>query len=818
MQNQRDTENTSTKRLWYFTGFLALALIGSVLAVLIDRSYYHSARIEAERYQSSKALTVVNKVRGFLSSATQLAETLRVLLEKYEGSDRKQIEEYLDRILESSSEDLVYGTGAWYESSRFESGNTYFGPYVHRGEKPGERVLTYEWTTKEYNFHQQGWYQAGVTANGKPAFTEPYFDAGLIYMTMALSFRDRKSNTMRGVISVDMILPQLQVLIDSANQNSSDVIFIVGKSGKILAYPIAPKFLAAQQKANPEAKYVGILDIPEARGISSILNPLLYQSTMEENDWKVVVASPEHVILSSYQTTRLLIYVCLVAYLFAVGITFCLAYYFTEKVRILKSRAMDAIRHEKNQLAAIVDNVSFGLLRSNASGLVQDGFSKSCSSLLGRNEQSIAQRPIWDVLGLSGRDSESFQVFYAQIFDQPFLADDLVAELPSRFLINGKAIKVSCYPIMKGETVESILFSMEDITKAEQLNEENTTNRALLRIVQNNDRFRRILAAIYAYDDKILGASDKASLPIENIRREVHTWKGDLSAFGLTSFAEFIHNFEEELTDTISYSRIHEYILVLKNNLMDFIERHQDVLKFSRTQLHESTLSIPDTALHSLWTKVSAANSLSHALHTVEEFVTNQTMQRAGDLLSYLSIATMEVSRKLNKPVTIQTHGAELALPHDYREIFDSLIHIVRNAVDHGLESSGERGRKDPVGKISIEVRSKSDSFQILISDDGKGIDLNSLKKSVLAKKLCTEQDWNKLSDEEKTAFIFRGSVSTKEIVTDISGRGIGLDYVYASVKAAGGNIVVESNPGVGTCFYISLPKFVAKPKILAVV
>ena len=813
-----EDKEQSTRLIWYLAGFLSLAIMGITLAVLIDRSYYHAAKVEAERYQSSKAQTVVNKIRGFLSSATQLAETLRVLLEKYDGSDRKSIEEYLDRILESSPEDLVYGTGAWYEPSRFEQGNTYFGPYVHRGEKPGERVLTYEWTTKEYNFHQQAWYQAGVQANGKPSFTEPYLDAGIVYMTMALSFRDRKVGNQRGVISVDMILPQLQVLIDAANQNSRDVVYIVGKSNKILAFPEAETFLKSQKALRPEAAYASILDIPEAFGVGTVADPLVYRSQMDENEWKVVVASPEKVILAAYHSTKVLIYVCLAAYLLASAICFGLVYYFTEKVRVLKVRALDAIRHEKNQLAAIVDNVSFGLLRADKNGKVQEGFSASCTQLLASTEQGLKQAPIANILGLSERDRESFQVFYAQIFDQPFLAEEMVKELPSRYLIQDRALDVASYPIMKGDAVESILFVISDATQLKKTEAENTLNRSLLRIIQNQDRFRRILAAIYAYDDKILSSSDSQGPSIQDIRREVHTWKGDLSTFGLTSFVEYVHNFEDELTDEISYSRIHEYIHQLKNGMMDFIEKHREILKISRSQLQEVTLTLPESALQTLWVRVSAANSLPHAVRTVEEFVTTQTMQKAGDLLNYLTLATLDVSRKLKKPVSIQTSGADVALPRDYREIFDSLIHVVRNAVDHGLESPGERGRKDPTGKIALEVRSKPDSFQILISDDGRGVDLNQLKIKVLSKQLVTEAEWNRMNDNEKILFIFKGNISTKDTVTDISGRGIGLDYVYASVKNAGGHIVVESNPGTGTCFYISLPKFLAKPKLLTAV
>ncbi len=139
----------------------------------------------------------------------------------------------------------------------------------------------------------------------------------------------------------------------------------------------------------------------------------------------------------------------------------------------------------------------------------------------------------------------------------------------------------------------------------------------------------------------------------------------------------------------------------------------------------------------------------------------------------------------------------------------DPLIHLVRNSVDHGLEDPSVRTRagKTAEGSLSISISQLgAKKAQIIVSDDGQGIDVTRVKQSALAKNLISEQEIRGLTDEEAMSLIFRSEVSTSPIITDLSGRGLGLAIVREKVDKLGGTLQVNSILGSGTTFRIQLP------------
>ena len=137
------------------------------------------------------------------------------------------------------------------------------------------------------------------------------------------------------------------------------------------------------------------------------------------------------------------------------------------------------------------------------------------------------------------------------------------------------------------------------------------------------------------------------------------------------------------------------------------------------------------------------------------------------------------------------------------------MIHLVRNCVDHGVEKPAERALRGrpPAGKISVSVAYRdSGKVELTVADDGPGIDIAQVRNSALKLGLLSLEDAERLDGERLQAFIFRSGVSTSPIVTDISGRGLGLAIVQEKVEKLGGVISLESSPETGTVFRILLP------------
>jgi two-component system chemotaxis sensor kinase CheA len=185
-------------------------------------------------------------------------------------------------------------------------------------------------------------------------------------------------------------------------------------------------------------------------------------------------------------------------------------------------------------------------------------------------------------------------------------------------------------------------------------------------------------------------------------------------------------------------------------------------------------------------------------------------MLPVGSFLDTFPPLVRKLSRDQAKDVDLVMEGGETEIDRRIlEEIKDPLIHAIRNCIDHGIEKPEERTeKKKPArGTIRIAILQKdSGKAEILISDDGRGIDLLKVRASALKLGVITQQEAESLSDQETLALIFRSGVSTSPMITDISGRGLGLAIVREKAEKLGGTVAVESHLGMGTTFHMVLP------------
>ncbi|HEX2909279.1 MAG TPA: hybrid sensor histidine kinase/response regulator [Chloroflexia bacterium] len=174
-----------------------------------------------------------------------------------------------------------------------------------------------------------------------------------------------------------------------------------------------------------------------------------------------------------------------------------------------------------------------------------------------------------------------------------------------------------------------------------------------------------------------------------------------------------------------------------------------------------------------------------------------------------LERAVRQLARDLGKQVQLEVHGAELEVDKKLLdEVKTPLLHLIRNAIDHGLESPAQRLHlgKPATGKVRVSFRQTGRSIELEVQDDGAGIDLERVKELAVARGLVTPTEAVELSRNEILQFLFHSGFSTREQISDISGRGIGLDSVREAAARLGGNVEVETAPGSGTTFRFSLP------------
>ncbi len=168
-----------------------------------------------------------------------------------------------------------------------------------------------------------------------------------------------------------------------------------------------------------------------------------------------------------------------------------------------------------------------------------------------------------------------------------------------------------------------------------------------------------------------------------------------------------------------------------------------------------------------------------------------------------------ELSKKLDKKMELYMTGEDTELDRTViDEIGDPLMHLLRNSADHGLESAevrAERG-KDPVGSIFLDAYQDGNNVVIEVRDDGNGIDIENVKKKAIEKGTITEEQAAVMTDKDIIDLLFKPSFSTSEKLSDVSGRGVGLDVVKSKIEALGGDVEVKTTYGEGSTFTIRLP------------
>ncbi len=179
-----------------------------------------------------------------------------------------------------------------------------------------------------------------------------------------------------------------------------------------------------------------------------------------------------------------------------------------------------------------------------------------------------------------------------------------------------------------------------------------------------------------------------------------------------------------------------------------------------------------------------------------------------------------EIARSTGKEVDVELRGAELELDRAILDrLGDPLVHLVRNAVDHGLEEPEARREvgKPPSGRVVVEARREKDQVLISVEDDGRGIDLASVKRRAIDAGVLHEDLADDLPPDEIASLVFRPGVSTAAEVSTVSGRGVGMDAVKATIEALGGRVELRSRPGLGTTTALVVPITAAVQRVLLV-
>lgn len=462
----------------------------------------------------------------------------------------------------------------------------------------------------------------------------------------------------------------------------------------------------------------------------------------------------------------------------------------------VEERDIEVVARTK-ELQTLLDEVVFGLLAIDRNLVIQPGCSQSCHRLL--DSETVVERHLGDILRFGPRLRTQYEEGVRDLFDGNVPEAVVLEQLPRRFQsISGRALRVEPRVVRDDAGKPSqLLMTISDVTELELVRQEGETNRALLAILRQKPAFESFLEQAR---DQLRLARKRAATDAGLVRRVVHTIKSTVSLYGLSSIARLIGEIEEQPQidqadlDTIS------------DALREFVGMHTAVLGVSFEKRSTPLVTLSQEQVELLRAALRGAVPVEDG--SVEKFVREIEAVPVQDLLGPIDQLVASLGERLGKKVELELRGVDLRVDRSrLAPILQTLPQMLRNAIDHGLETPEARGTKPDIGRLGVEIIETDTSYVVAVQDDGRGIDRNEVIRAAVSRGVVSEANARMLNEADALKLVLRERVSTAPVVTDISGRGYGLSQVQAEAKRLGGDVVIHSRVGRGTRFEVTIPK-----------
>ncbi len=463
--------------------------------------------------------------------------------------------------------------------------------------------------------------------------------------------------------------------------------------------------------------------------------------------------------------------------------------------RIVQQRTQE-LDVKNRQMRLVLDNVDQGLLTVDRAGCIAEQRSSVVDQWLGA---CGSQSSLVDCLSrVDARTAEAFDAGYEQLLMGFLPIDVSIDQLPTQMAFDDRHFGISYTPIMDEdeEELEQLLVVMTDrtsIVAREQLEREQKETTTLLhRFTKDQGGFEEFFeeAALL-----VRAITERLCDDLPLLKRTVHTLKGNAMLFDVTTVARLCEAMEDEISTT---GRAPDEALV--GELEQRWSRLRDSLRVVLEGRDRDAIVLRDDEYRSLLRL--ALREPSHA--ALADMLMALRLEDSHERLARVAAQAQIMAIRLDKgaiDVRIDASGHKLE-PHRWASFWRDFVHVVRNAVDHGLETTREREERGKSGTptLTLSTHVRGSEFVVSIEDDGRGIDWDRVRAKAKACGLphATEADLE--------AALFSDGMSTRDDVTAFSGRGVGLGAVRSACEERGGHIRVWSRLGHGTRFDFVFP------------
>jgi len=464
--------------------------------------------------------------------------------------------------------------------------------------------------------------------------------------------------------------------------------------------------------------------------------------------------------------------------------------------RTLEQRVVERTQElgQRNRdMRLVLDNVNQGFLTISRNGILAQERSAIVDRWFGPHQ---AQITFWGYVAAHDRNfSELFELGYEALLEDVLPQQLCLDQLPRRMRIGQRDLAFSYHAIHDAGTFAGLLIVVNDITEQLLHARQEAEQAEVLALFRAFTQDRTGFLAFFEEANRMLeGLQDPRTALIDR-KRLYHTLKGNAGLTGFHAVAELCHTAEDRLADSdeAGAATTLQALLArwekLRETLAALIgERGRDMVEVAGAELEAALDELRDGATPAR----TAARLAAWRLEPAEKSLVRLGHHARG------------LAHRLGKgelDVTVESGGVRLD-PQRFVGLWSELVHAVRNAVDHGLETPAERQAKGKPARARLHLRTRVDADHLVIEieDDGRGISWAAVRRAAAAKGLPTD------TAEDLTNALLAPGVTTRGTVTATSGRGMGLAAIGGRVQAMGGRIVITSTHERGTKFELRLP------------
>jgi len=513
----------------------------------------------------------------------------------------------------------------------------------------------------------------------------------------------------------------------------------------------------------------------------------------------------------------------------------------------------DLIDEKMQQVNDILNNIDQGLFTINFDGTVNPEYSKRANEIL--NVKDISKHTIQEIMRLDQKQEQMFSTWLSLVTEKHEiqrwkkivrLSPVLQLEIMEAGTPEPKYVEFDYQRILdKNNKLSKLMILARDVTeerrrdmeiKEQRLRHENEM-KTVLGIVNTppeemkefvedmEQRLTQLTATIKFHLQGVekmrAGYPDGAAYTIkkehiDEMYRDIHTLKGNAGSYGFELMSTISHKMEnllDKLREPVETRRDQTL-----QDMLDGLEKQETLLEEIRKKMgqffgegEDLAVKIPLLRIHSIDEKVKKLDKdvVVAEVREILEECSKLTWKQLRDITRKYQKIVQKAGRKLGKEVEFSIEPDKLLLrPDEFNSVDEALVHLTRNAVDHGIEMPEVRLESAKgVGHVRMSYAVNNENKIITIADDGAGMDCNKISSKAVEKGFITADRCNAMTEKEKLDLIYLPGFSTAETVNDISGRGFGMDIVKKSLDAIGASIAIDSKIGLGTTFTITIPE-----------